>query len=883
MKNIYKLKSALTDLRRKNSKRLFNYSRNILLLAIMFLVSLALNGQTIIYVNSSTGDDATGDGGSGSPYKTFYKGYTEAVDNDTIDLTGTFTWTDADETGDVATNGYVLGKNLTIRGQGAGTTIIQADATANTADRRIFTISSSYTITIEDLTLRHGNLTSNGNGGAIYIGSITTDVTIDGCILESNVASTASYTYSYGGGAIYCYNSNASGGQLIVSNSVIRNNTSTNCWGGGIYHYRGTTGTGCVVIENTTITENTAANGTALSGYYGAYIATNSTITGNYSSNCVIMSNHSYGMFYMTNVTFAYNDLGSSSRGIYFENVADIRIKNSILAQNKRTDNSLYDYYRTGGTLNESTNNIIEMQGISDFTDGVDGNIIGEQECLGLTSTLDLNGSSGVSQTLALTSNSVAINGGTTTANGSVSIPTADQRGTARVGLPDIGAYEFTGTPVTPSISIDTLQITGLDYGYTKGPSEAQDFVISAEDIIDSIIIAAPANYEISASDVYSDTVILHPIAGTIDETTIHVRLKAGLSIGEYNNEIINVTAMCIAETVSCSGKVSDLLTISGYFTVLDKTYDGEVTATIDENNLAIEGIDPGHDDVDFDTIIVAFEDKNAAEDKVVYIVSVLLSGSDADYYFLSLDDAPDTIATIEKIELTVINAAAQNKMYDGTTDAEVTSDGLSGVLGSEDVSIDDVTGEFASADIGADISVTVVFTLTGVDAANYEVTQPTGLTANIFASGDADESGTIDEGEICGDTDANGSIDGGEVCGDINGNGVIDGDEIEGDANGNGVIDGDEGVDINAISLVNAGISVYPNPAGASLFIDTRDASGPYMYELLNTLGTSVVTDKLDESNNNLIDLSAVPNGTYILMISNGDMKYFERVVIRK
>jgi hypothetical protein len=31
------------------------------------------------------------------PYKTFHKGYTEASSDDIIDLTGTFTWTDAAE------------------------------------------------------------------------------------------------------------------------------------------------------------------------------------------------------------------------------------------------------------------------------------------------------------------------------------------------------------------------------------------------------------------------------------------------------------------------------------------------------------------------------------------------------------------------------------------------------------------------------------------------------------------------------------------------------------------------------------------------------------------------------------------------------------------
>jgi hypothetical protein len=76
------------------------------ILVILFALSTSLMGETI-YVNSSTGDD-DGDGSSGSPYKTFHKGYTMASSGDIIDLTGTFNWDDAAESGDAATTGYTI-------------------------------------------------------------------------------------------------------------------------------------------------------------------------------------------------------------------------------------------------------------------------------------------------------------------------------------------------------------------------------------------------------------------------------------------------------------------------------------------------------------------------------------------------------------------------------------------------------------------------------------------------------------------------------------------------------------------------------------------------------------------------------------------------------
>jgi hypothetical protein len=94
------------------------------------LISVGQVSAATIYTNSISGNDSTGDGTSGSPYKTFTKAYTAASSGDTIDLTGTFTWTDADETLDVATTGVTLQKNLTIQGQSADETIIQADIEA---------------------------------------------------------------------------------------------------------------------------------------------------------------------------------------------------------------------------------------------------------------------------------------------------------------------------------------------------------------------------------------------------------------------------------------------------------------------------------------------------------------------------------------------------------------------------------------------------------------------------------------------------------------------------------------------------------------------------------------------------------------------------------
>ena len=119
----------------------------IITLVFLTLFSISAFSQATIYVNSSTGNDTSGDGTTGLPYKTFHKGYTASSSGDTIDLTGTFTWTDADETGDALRIGYTISKNLTIQGQGPGNTIVQAHSSPLSADRRVFAMSNNKVVT----------------------------------------------------------------------------------------------------------------------------------------------------------------------------------------------------------------------------------------------------------------------------------------------------------------------------------------------------------------------------------------------------------------------------------------------------------------------------------------------------------------------------------------------------------------------------------------------------------------------------------------------------------------------------------------------------------------------------------------------------------------
>ncbi|WP_299125577.1 Calx-beta domain-containing protein, partial [uncultured Tenacibaculum sp.] len=99
-----------------------------------------------------------------------------------------------------------------------------------------------------------------------------------------------------------------------------------------------------------------------------------------------------------------------------------------------------------------------------------------------------------------------------------------------------------------------------------------------------------------------------------------------------------------------------------------------------------------------------------------------------------------DITLTIDPKALTV-SVTANSKTYDGNNDATVTLGGtpLVGIVAGDVVSIggSPTVWDFASVDVGTGISVTATtgsYTLTGTDAGNYTVTQPSGLTADITA-----------------------------------------------------------------------------------------------------------------------------------------------------
>lgn len=176
-------------------------------------------------------------------------------------------------------------------------------------------------------------------------------------------------------------------------------------------------------------------------------------------------------------------------------------------------------------------------------------------------------------------------------------------------------------------------------------------------------------------------------------------------------------------------------LTITGAV-AQSRAYDGTENAAI--AGAALSGGIVGADEVILNTVTAEFDGKNIGTAKDV-LVQFALAGAHASKYELA-EDVLILNADITAKELTITGISAEDKDFDSDTDAVLLgSPVLNGVVGSENVVLD-ASGAIAIFDNmgpGGNIPVTVTgYAITGTDIANYTLTQPAGLSANILETG---------------------------------------------------------------------------------------------------------------------------------------------------
>jgi hypothetical protein len=127
----------------------------------------------------------------------------------------------------------------------------------------------------------------------------------------------------------------------------------------------------------------------------------------------------------------------------------------------------------------------------------------------------------------------------------------------------------------------------------------------------------------------------------------------------------------------------------------------------------------------------------------VVGAGSTIITASQAGDATYNPGSAQQTLVVNQK-PITIANASASNKVYDGTNTAVLTGT-LNGVETADAVNVSvALTGTFATVDVADGIAVTSTSTLSGTAATNYSLTQPTGLSANITIAPQAITFGAI-------------------------------------------------------------------------------------------------------------------------------------------
>ena len=270
----------------------------------------------------------------------------------------------------------------------------------------------------------------------------------------------------------------------------------------------------------------------------------------------------------------------------------------------------------------------------------------------------------------------------------------------------------YTITFVTGKITVTqaTLTVTGL-----TGTNKVYDGTTSAT-FTGSATLSGIIGSDVVTLGGTPSAVFASKNVGTGVTITLSGYTLSGANAGNYTLTQPTLTANITAKTLTVTGA-----------SAANKVYDATTTATISGT---LNGVIAG--DVVTLVSVGTFPSKNVGTGLAV-TSSCTLSGANAGNY--TLTQPTGLTANITVATLTIAGITASNKTYDGTTTASLSgSAALGGVLGSDVVVLGGSgSGTFTSKNVGTGVSVTVTgYTISGTDAGNYTLTQPSGLTANI-------------------------------------------------------------------------------------------------------------------------------------------------------
>jgi len=136
---------------------------------------------------------------------------------------------------------------------------------------------------------------------------------------------------------------------------------------------------------------------------------------------------------------------------------------------------------------------------------------------------------------------------------------TAKSNGNIAIGAINLSAGSATATP---TLTVAPASLTGFTYNYGSViPSAEQSFTVGGADLTNDVIITAPANYEISSTSgvafAAASPITISTANANAGATTIYTRLKAGLNVASYNENISISSVGATAKQLACTGSVA--------------------------------------------------------------------------------------------------------------------------------------------------------------------------------------------------------------------------------------------------------------------------------------------------------------------------------------
>ena len=270
-------------------------------------------------------------------------------------------------------------------------------------------------------------------------------------------------------------------------------------------------------------------------GYYQnvqTLVSTSSNASADFSSSVNVVSGDQYRLVFHYNGTWDY---GASIDTILVEESALISVGSSITG---------LDYILGNGPSASQSTTVSGSNLEGDITVSAPTNFEVSTDNTNFSDSVTLGESAG---TVSSTTIHARLKSGLSVDSYSGNITASSTNASSQT-------IALSGSVPTPTISVGSA-ITGLNYASGSGPSTSQSTTVAGTNLGGSITVAAPTNFEVSTDNSsFADSVVLSPSNGTVNSTTIHVRLKSGLSINNYSGNITCSTTSGSNQTIALSG-----------------------------------------------------------------------------------------------------------------------------------------------------------------------------------------------------------------------------------------------------------------------------------------------------------------------------------------